>query len=124
VDQVVVLTATGRLSDRVEALDLAIRRALGDEPRGIVCDISDTQECGATGALRALASTGSNPRDWPAVPVAVATTDSAVREALSSKPLAEHLMVIESRRLALAAVLRTRRPTMASLRLDPHPAAP
>jgi len=89
-----------------------------------VCDISDAQECGATGALRLLAAAGSHPRDWPAVPIAVATSDRAVRNTLRSKPLGEHLMVVESRQLALDAVLRTCAPTVATTTLAPHPTAP
>jgi hypothetical protein len=48
VGQVVVLDAAGQLSDVVVAPDWAIRHALAEEPRGVVCDISDTWECGAT----------------------------------------------------------------------------
>jgi hypothetical protein len=106
VGQVVVLDAAGRLSDVVLALDWAIRRALADEPRGVVCDISGTWECHATGALRLLATAGRHSRYWPGIPVAVACRDPQVRQALRGKPLADHLIVSPSRRRALTAVDR------------------
>jgi hypothetical protein len=124
VGQVVVLDAAGRLSDVVLGLAWAIRRALAEEPRGVVCDISGTWECGATGALRLLATAGAHSRYWPGIPVAVACRDPQVRETLRGKPLADHLIVSPSRRLALAAILRTRGPQVASLGMAPHPTAP
>jgi hypothetical protein len=124
VGRVVVLEAAGRLSDVVLALGWAIRRALAQEPRGVVCDISDTWECHATGALRLLATAGAHSRYWPGIPVAVACRDPQVREALRAKPLADHLIVVPSRRLALATILRTRSPSVVSLALAPHPTAP
>ncbi len=124
VGQVVVLDAAGRLSDVVLALDWAIRRALADEPRGVVCDISDTWDCGATGALRLLATAGAHSRYWPGIPVAVACRDPQVRQTLRAKPLADHLIVTQSRRIALAAILRTRSPQVVSLALTAHPTAP
>lgn len=124
VGQVVVLDVDGRLSDVVEDLDRAIRLALAEGLRGVVCDMSAVRECDAPGALRVLASAGRHVRDWPGIPVAVACPDAQVREVLRGKPLGGHLLVTASVHLALSAVLRTTAPVVESQRLAPHPTAP
>lgn len=122
--EVVILGVDGRLTDVVEDLDHAIRLALAELPRGVACDLSAVQECAAPGALRVLASAGRHLRDWPGIPVAVASPDASVRDDLRRKPLGGHLLVTESVRLALSTVLETAAPVAQSLRLAPHPTAP
>ncbi len=50
VDQVVVIEVAGPLSDVVEDLHHAIKLALAEVPRGVVCDLSSVLEgAGARG---------------------------------------------------------------------------
>ena len=53
----------------VDELDRAIRLALADRPRGVVCDLSAVPEGADPGAVRVLATAGRHVRDWPAIPV-------------------------------------------------------
>ena len=124
VGRVVVLDAAGRLSDLVDDLDHAARFALAEHPRGVVCDVSRVDEVSAPGALRGLALNGRHPRDWPAVPLAIAGLDPPAGQALRRKPLGDHLMVTTSLRQALSMVLQASLPDVRSLRLAPHPTAP
>ncbi len=124
VGQVVVLYATGPLSDVVAALELALRQALAEEPRGVVCDLHDVRDCTGTGSLRALASAGTHPRDWPMMPVAVALPDARVRDMLRANPLGDYLVVAGTRRLAIEGVMRAPAAARRSLRLMPHRTAP
>jgi anti-sigma regulatory factor (Ser/Thr protein kinase) len=124
VGRVVVLDATGRLSDLVDDLDHATRFALAEEPRGVVCDVSRVDDVNAPGALRGLALNGRHPRDWPAVPLAVAGLDPRAGQSLRSKPLGDHLVVTTSLRQALSMVMQAGLPDARSLRLSPHPTAP
>ncbi|MGZ4638162.1 MAG: ATP-binding protein [Actinomycetes bacterium] len=122
--QVVVLDVAGRLNDVIVDLDRAIRLALAQEPRGVVCDLSRAVEVSAPGALGKLASAGRHPRDWPGVPVAVTGLDPRAGQTLSGTPLGAHLVVTASPRQALAKVLQTACPAVESRRLAPHPTAP
>ena len=121
---VVVLSATGRLSDVLDDLDLAARYALAGEPRGVVCDVSGLEEAGAPGALRRLALNGRHPRDWPGVPLAVAGLDRQVGEAMGHKPLGCHLVVTTSLGRALSILVQADPPHVRTLQLSPHPTAP
>jgi hypothetical protein len=122
--QVVVLGVAGRLSDVVEDLDRAMQLALADEPRGVVCDLSAVREGVEQVAVEVLATAGRHVRDWPGIPVGVACSDPQVREALRAHPLGRYLIVTESLFSAISAVLATPIPTVARLRLAPHPTAP
>jgi hypothetical protein len=124
VDGVVVLQPSGRLADVVEPCSLAIRTALAEDSRGVVCDLSAVDEHDSPGSVRALALNGAHPRDWPAVPVSVACGDPRLRDLLRRKPLARHLLVAESVRQALRALASTDRAVVHTLRLAPHPTAP
>ncbi len=123
INQVVVLDSTQRLIDVVEELDVAISRALSDEPRGVVCDLSNVRGWGAAGVVRLLASAGRHPRDWPATPVVVACRDPQLRDALSARPLGGRLGRTDSRRQAFSTVLHTSPPSVSALVLEPHPTA-
>jgi hypothetical protein len=124
IHQVIVLQVSGRLRDVVEDLDLAIQLALADEPRGVVCDLSAVLEDVGPDAAEVLATAGRHVRDWSGTPVAVATPDPQLRQALHAQPLGAHLIVAESVFCAVSAVLVTPVLTVERLRLAPHPTAP
>jgi hypothetical protein len=129
---VVVVEAEGRLHEVVEDLDLAIQVALAGGARGVVCDLSAVSEDAGPDAVDGvgaavvgvLASAGRHGRDWPGIPVAVASPDLRVRQALRAHPLGVHLIVSESLFSAMTAVLATPTPAVQSLRLAPHPTSP
>jgi anti-sigma regulatory factor (Ser/Thr protein kinase) len=121
---VVVLSATGRLSDVLDDLNLAARYALAGEPRAVVCDVSGLGDAGAPGALRRLALNGRHPRDWPGVPLAVAGLDRQVGDAMGQKPLGCYLVVTTSLARALSILVQAGPPFVQTLRLSPHPTAP
>jgi hypothetical protein len=124
IGQVVVLEVAGRLGDVVQDLDRAIRLALADGPRGVVCDLSTVLEGAEADAVEVLATAGRHVRDWPGIPVALACPDPAVREALRAHPLGGHLIVTASMLSAVSAVLATATPAVEWLQLAPHLTAP
>jgi len=120
----VVLGVAGRLSDVVEDLDRATELALAEEPRAVVCDLSAVREGAEQVAVEVLATAGRHVRNWPGIPVGVACPDPQVRAALRAHPLGRYLIVTESLFPAISAVLANAAPTVARLRLAPHPTAP
>jgi hypothetical protein len=121
---VTVLGVCGRLEDVVQDLDQAIQLALGEEPRGVVCDLSAAFEGDEPVAVEVLATAGRHVRDWPGIPVGVACPDPQVREALRAHGLGRHLIVAESLFSVMSAVLATATLRVAKLQLAPHPTAP
>jgi len=124
IQQVKVLGVSGRLSDVVESLNRAIQLAVADEPRAVVCDLSDVLSGAEPAAVEALATAGRHVRDWSGVPIGVATADPLVRMALRAHPLGRRLIASESLFCAVSEVLATPAPTIERLRLTPHPTAP
>ena len=122
--EVAVVEASGLLSDVVEELDRAIQLALAEGPRGVVCDLSAVLEGAEPVAIEVLATAGRHVRDWPGIPVAVASADPKVREALAAHPLGGQLIVSASLFSAVTAVLATPVLDVERLRLAPHPTAP
>ncbi len=122
--EVAVLEVACRLSDVVEELDRAIQLALSEAPRGVVCDLSAVLEGVDPIAVEVLATAGRHVRDWPGIPVAVASPDPKVREALRAHPLGEYLIVTASLFSAISAVLGTPALSVERLSLAPHPTAP
>ena len=122
--RVVVLEVAGRLGEALQDVDKAIRLALADRPRGVVCDLSAVPVGAEPGAVQVLATAGRHVRHWPAIPIAVACPNPRVREALSNHPLGRHLIVAESMLPAVSAVLATPISDVDCLRLAPHPTAP
>jgi len=122
--QVVVIEVAGRLGDVVAELDRAVQLALADGPRGVVCDLSAVTAAADPAALDMLSTVGRHVREWPGIPVAVASPDPLVREALESHPLGGHLIVETTLFSAVTAVLATPALTVEWLRLAPHPTAP
>ena len=114
----------GRLSEVSEDLDRVMQLALADEPPGVVCDLSAAGKEFERVAVEVLATAGRHVRDWPAIPVGVACPDPQVREALRAHPLGRHLIVTDSLFYAISAVLASPAPTIARLRLAPHPTSP
>jgi hypothetical protein len=121
---VVVVEVTGRLRDAVEDLDRAVVLALADGPRGVVCDLSAVPVGVGPDALELLASAGRHVRDWPGIPVVVASPDQQVREALAVHALGGQLLVTDSLFSAVSAVLAIPVLDVRTLRLAPHPTAP
>jgi hypothetical protein len=124
VGHVMVLEIAGLLGDVVEDLDHAIKVALAEGPRGIICDLSSVPKGVQPGAVDLLATSGQHMRDWRGIPVAVACPDPQVRAALAAHPLGGHLIVTESMLGALSGVLWTPKPAVERLHLTPHPTAP
>jgi hypothetical protein len=124
IHQVVVLDVAGRLGDVIQDLDEAVQQALADGPRGVVCDLSAMGGDAEPEAIEVLATAGRHVRDWPGIPVAVASPDPRVHKALGAHPLGRHLIVTRSMPTAVSAVLATPIPCVEWLRLAPHPTAP
>ena len=122
--RVVVLEVAGPLGEALQDVDMAIRLALADRPRGVVCDLSAVPEGTEPGAVQVLATAGRHVRDWPGIPVAVACPDPRVRDGLSAQPLGGHLIVAKSMLPAVSAVLATPISDVDCLLLAPHPTAP
>lgn len=121
--QVPILEGAGRLGDVVEELDHAIRLALAEGPRGVVCDLSALLEDADPVAVEVLALAGRHVRDWPGIPVAVACPDLRVRQLLGAHPLGRRLLVTESIFSAVSGVLATPSLDIERLQLAPHPTA-
>jgi len=121
--QVAVIEVDGRLSDVVEDLDLAVQLALSDGPRGVVCDLSGVDLDADPAAIALLATAGRHVRDWPGIPLAMASPDPTVREALRAHPLGALLIVTESIFVAMTSVLAARTVETERLRLAAHPTA-
>ena len=121
--QVAVIEVDGRLSDVVEDLDLAVQLALSDGPRGVVCDLSGVDQDADPAAIALLATAGRHVRDWPGIPLAMASPDPTVREALRAHPLGALLIVTESIFVAMTSVLAARTVETERLRLAAHPTA-
>ncbi len=123
VGRVAVLELTGQLVDGVEELDRAVRLALAENPRAVVCDLTGVATGTALDGLTLLASCGGYVRDWPAISVAVACPDGRVCQTLRPLPAGGYLTLTGSVRAALSAVLATPAPLVRSLGLEPHPRA-
>lgn len=124
VREVAILEVSGQLSDAVEDLDHAIQLALAEGPHGLVCDLSAALNGARPVAMEVLATAGRHVRQWPGVPVAVASPDPRVREALRAQPLGQHLIVTPSLFSAVSAVRAAPAPDVRAKRLRPHPTAP
>ena len=121
---VVVLAVSGRLSDVVQDLDLAIQLALAEGPRGVVCDLSGVLEIAEPASVEVLAASGRHVQDWSGIPVALACPDPRVRQTLGAHRMGGRLIVTASVSSAVSMVLLTPNLVVAKLRLAPHPSAP
>jgi len=120
-----VVEVAGWLSYVTVDLDRAIQLALAEEPRGVVCDLSDGLKGFEPTAVEVLATAGRHVHDWPGIPVAVAHPDPRVQQALREHPMGRHLIVTTSLICAVAAVLEIP-VTLAveGLHLAAHPSTP
>ena len=121
--EVAVIEVAGPLSEVVQELDRAIRLALAEGPRGVVCDLSDVLEGTDPVAVEMLATVGRYVRDWSGTPVAVACPDHRVREYLRAHPLGGHLILTTSLFSAISEVLATPTIAVERLHLSAHPTA-
>jgi len=121
---IAVVEASGELGDVGEELDQAVQLALAEGPRGVICDLSSVLGETEPAALEMLATAGRHARDWPGIPVAVASPRPGVREALRAQPLGPHLIVTTSLFSAVTAVLQSPVLDIRSRLLAPHPTAP
>ena len=125
VGDVVVLEVAGRLGDVAAGeVDQAVRCALAEEPRAVLCDLYGVVDEVPPHAVEILASAGRYVQDWPGVPVAIACPAGDVRDALHRQPLSAHLTITASLGAALRAVDGCPAPTTAALWLPRHPGAP
>lgn len=123
VREVAILEVSGQLGDVVEDLDRAIQLALAEGPHGVVCDLSAAVNGPRPVTMEVLATAGRHVRDWPGVPVAVASPDPRAREALRAQPLGRHLIVTPSLFSAVTAVRAAPTLDVRTKRLKPHPTA-
>ncbi|MBC7559382.1 MAG: ATP-binding protein [Dermatophilaceae bacterium] len=124
VREVAILEVSGHLGDVVGELDRAIQLALAEGPHGVVCDLSAALDGARPVPTELLATAGRHVRDWPGIPVAVASPDPQVREALRAQPLGRHLIVTSSLFSAVTAVRAAPTLDVKTKRLAPHPTAP
>lgn len=121
-DGVDVLFVSGPPDRAGGQLDLAVPLCLSDEPRAVVCDLTDVEGppdeplLGCLGALAALV------RSWPAIPLAL-VAGTAVRARIERSAHCAGLIVQPSLHEALALATRQAPPDSASRQLAPHPTA-
>jgi hypothetical protein len=124
VREIAIIEVLGQLNEVVEVLDRAIQLALAEGPRGLVCDLTGALEGAQPISMEVLATAGRHVRDWPGIPVAVASPDPRVREGLRAQPLGLHLIVTASLFSAVTAVRAAPALDVKWLSLSPHPTAP
>jgi hypothetical protein len=122
-DEVPVVASAGCLGDIVTDLGRAVLLALAEDPRAVVCDLSEVVDGSDADARLLLATVGQQVRDWPAVPVAMQCPDAVLRRRLGQQPWAEHVLLRATLPQSLAAVGRSARPATARLRLAPSATA-
>jgi hypothetical protein len=122
--QITVLEVAGLDSGVAKDLDQSIQLALGEGPRGVICDLTAAVGDAESEAVEVLAAAGRYVRDWPGICVAVAGADHRVREVLAADQLGQHLILTESLPSALSALLSAPIPAVERLRLTPRPTAP
>jgi hypothetical protein len=122
--EVMILDVAGELNEALEELDLALQRALAEEPRGVVCDLSSAGERSVASAQTLVDLATWQLRNWPGTPVGLACPDVNLHAALCARPRADNLVVAPSMSLALTEVLATPGRSVAFLRLTSNPSAP
>jgi anti-sigma regulatory factor (Ser/Thr protein kinase) len=120
---VTLLGGSGPLTDVVEEHVDRLPQALAEEPRGVLCDLTDATGGARSRALRLLGSSGRYVREWPGVPVAICCRTADLRDQLLRQPMSEHLIVGTSLQECRSVLDRRDRPTIARVRLHPHPTA-
>jgi anti-sigma regulatory factor (Ser/Thr protein kinase) len=119
---VTVLTVAGHLDVVAPELERRLLYALAEEPRGVVCDLSQVVDGVGSNSLGQLDSFRES-LAWPGTPVALASPDAGVRSALRRLAMAEHVMVRSSVDRAHADVAAWPLPTVVRTRLSPRATA-
>jgi hypothetical protein len=104
-------------------VDRAAQRALGDDPRGVICCLSHPPVGPDSTWLDEIASIGRHVRRWPATPVAIVCPDAETRAILRRRPFGDHLIVTSSIKQARTEIAATAIPVAATLGLPSHPTA-
>jgi hypothetical protein len=121
--EVAVVAGVGRPGDVVADLRRAVLLALAEDPLAVVCDLTGVLDGNDADARVLLATMSQQVRDWPAVPLAVACPDPALRRRLRLQPVSEQVLLRATLPQALAAVGRSAPPTTVRLQLAPHATA-
>jgi anti-sigma regulatory factor (Ser/Thr protein kinase) len=119
---VTVLFVTGPVAKSVGELDRAVKLSLADDPRAVVCDLSEVEGSPDDETLSALSDVGGLVLDWPGTPLVFAA-ESLLRSRLQGLADRVELVLAPSLHEALAEATRRPAPTTASRRLPPHPTA-
>lgn len=121
---IVVIEVSGSLGAALAELEQQLLTTLVSAPQAVVCDLTLVTGTYDPTSLRALAAFGAHPRDWPAVPVALATPDERVRTELLADPVGRHLVVGACVDDVIADLPVGPGQDVSTLRLYPHPTAP
>lgn len=124
VRDVVVLVVIDELTDALEELDLTLQRALVEEPRGVVCDVSAAGGRSIPRAQLMMDRSRWHLGNWAGTPVVVGCPHPVLRRALRAAAKAGSPVVAESVPLALSEVFATPERLAASIRLDADSKAP
>ena len=119
---VTALTVAGRLEVVAPELERRLLYALAEEPRGIVCDLSQVVHVVGpdnVGLLDSFRETLA----WPGTPVAMTSPDAGVRSALRRLTMTDHVMVRSSLDRAHADVAAWPSPSVVRSRLSPSATA-
>jgi anti-sigma regulatory factor (Ser/Thr protein kinase) len=121
-DDVTVLFATGPADAVVGELALAVAQALAEDPRAVVCDLSDIDGTPDANGLDALCGLGRWVLDWPGIPTFVVATGQ-LRSRLENLPGSGPLVLEPSLHEALGDATLAPEPVTATRSLPPHPTA-
>ena len=119
---VTVLTVAGRLDVVAPELERRLLYALAEEPRGIVCDLSQVVDAVGSDSIGLLDSFRET-LAWPGTPVAMASPDAGVRSTLRRLTMTDHVMLRRSVDRAHADVAAWPAPSVVRSRLSPRATA-
>lgn len=119
---VTVLTVAGRLDVVAPDLERRLLYALAEEPRGIVCDLSQVVD-GVGSEHLGLLDSFRETLTWPGTPVAMGCRDAGVRSALRPLTQADHVTVRPTLDRAHADVAAWPSPSVVRSRLSPRATA-
>jgi len=116
-----LVDACGALDDVAEPTYQAVLRAAAAEPAAVICDLTEVVGGSPASATRLLASLGSEVRQWPGTPIAIACPGAKRRQALARSPEGHHLLLAKHRAVLLAQL--GRRAAADVVRMDLPPSA-
>lgn len=123
IDGVIVLAVDGPLNHVVDELTVAVRYALAEGPRALVCDLSGVTHGVDVDGLDLLAASTREVRDWPGTPIVMTSPDGGIRAVLRLHSMSDHVMVRSTLGRALADVEKCPAPVDAHTRLEPRTTA-